>query len=464
MIKFGTAGFRGIIGDNWTKENIQKIGFAFRKLVEGKSVRIVIGYDNRFMGRESAIWFCEAACGDTIRATFMNISVPTPFIAYKSATIGYGIMITASHNPYFYNGIKIFHGGKEGDNEFTDGVEKHLDAKYTVTKFDNLVESGIITFSEDMDDYFEKIASQLDIKTIKASNTKILFNPMHGSGAIIARRLFEKMGVKFDIINENPDPMFGGRLPSPYPHMLVDMAAKVIKGKYHFGVAIDGDADRTTVIDADGKFYDCNYLSAAFYYYLTQIKKQKGGAAKVFLATNLINKLCTKYGFDIHETPVGFKHLGKVMEKSDALIGAESGGMGFRTISLSKDAIATTAFLIDLVATMKKSIGEIVQELAVMVSFPSSFIEYAYPFDPIDREALLRRLLSDKPKFEQPVVKVDTYADGLKMIFENDYWCAARISGTESAVRIYTEMPNKTACDEVIKTLEQFYHLPERQK
>jgi len=468
MIKFGTAGFRGIIGDNWTKENIQKIGFAFRKVVEGKKkpVKFIIGYDNRFMGRESAIWFCEAVCCDTVRATFMNVSVPTPFIAYKSAAVGYGIVITASHNPYIYNGIKLFHDGKEGDDEFTGGLEKHLDAKFNCTKFDKLIEDGFVTFSEDLDDYADLIASSLDIKTIKSGNTKVLFNPMHGSGAAITRRLFDKMGVKYDIINEEPDPMFGGNLPSPYPHMLTGMAAEVIKGKYHFGVAIDGDADRITVIDADGKFYDCNYLSAAFYYYLTQIKKQKGGAVKNFLTSNLINKLCTMYGFNIHETPVGFKYLGKIMETNgDVLLGAESGGMGFRQISFSKDGVATAAFLVDLVATMKKSIGAIVDEIVKLVSFPSHFVEYAYPFDPAIRADFLKKLLSPtKPKFAQEIIRVDTYQDGYKAVFENDYWCAARISGTESAVRAYTEMPNEAVCDEVIKTIEQFYDMPARQK
>jgi phosphomannomutase len=247
--------------------------------------------------------------------------------------------------------------------------------------------------------------------------------------------------------------------------MLLDMAKEVVKGKYHFGIAIDGDADRITVIDGDGKFYDCNYLSAAFYYYLTQIKKQKGGAVKNFLTSNLINKLCAKYGFGITETPVGFKFLGLAMQQTDALIGAESGGMGFKSISHSKDGIATAAFLIDLVATMRKSIGAIVDELVNLVSFPSHFVEYAYPFHPIQREGFLEKLLSgDKPKFANSTAKVDTYADGFKITFEGDHWAGARISGTESAVRIYTEMPNQKACGEVIAILEQFYNLPERQK
>jgi len=467
MIKFGTSGFRAIIGEGWTKENIQKIGFGFRKVAEasGKPVHIVIGYDTRFMGRESAMWFCEAACSAKIKATFMNVYVPTPFIAYKAVNTDFGVMITASHNPSIYNGIKIFlRGGKEGDDVFFGGVAKNLEAKYTTTPFDQLIKNGIVTFSEDTSDYVKTIASQLDINTIKSGNTKVLFNPMHGSGSAITKQLFDKMGVKYTIINENPDPMFGGRMPAPYAHNLIGMAAEVVKGKYHFGVALDGDADRVAIIDGDGKFYDCNYLAAAFYYYLTQIKKQKGGAIKNFLTSNLINKLCAKYGFDIHETPVGFKFLGKAMQQSDALIAAESGGMGFRQVSLSKDGIATAAFLVDLVATMKKGIGKIVSEIAAMVAFPSIYIEYAYPFSNADRDKMLFKLCSKtKPKFSIETAKVDAYPDGFKITFEGDYWVGARISGTESAMRIYTEMPTEAACNEAIATMEKFYDISERQ-
>lgn len=470
MIKFGTSGFRGIIGDNWTKENIQKIGFAFRKIAEEKKkqIRFVIGYDNRFMGREAAIWFCEAACSEQIQTTFMNVSIPTPFAAYKAVTDDFGIIITASHNPYFYNGIKIFlHGGKEADDDFCNQITKYTqDTKgMKLTKFNELVERGFVTFSESTDDYVNQIVSQVDKKTIKSSGLKVLINPMYGSGTAILKKLFKKFGLEWHAINENLDPFFGGTLPCPYPHMLTKMAEAVVKGKYDFGVAVDGDADRVAVIDCDGKFYDCNYLGAAFYYYLTQIKKQKGGAVKNILTSNLINKLCTKYGFDIHETLVGFKFLGVPFEKTDAIIAVESGGMGFKAISLSKDGVATAAFLVDLIAATKKSIGTIVKELEKLVSFPSSFVEYAYPFDGAEREALLEKLLlSEKPKFSQEVIKVNSYFDGFKAVLKGDYWCAARLSGNENVLRIYAEMADEKTANEVIGIMEKFYNVTERQK
>lgn len=470
MIKFGTSGFRGIIGDNWTKENIQKIGFAFRKVMEaqGEKITFIIGHDTRFLGRDSAIWFCEAACCESVHSIFMNTFVPTPYIAHKAVTQDFGIMITASHNPSIYNGIKMFlHGGKEAGDEFFSKIVAAFDKikDFKAINFDKLIESGIVTFSENTDDYVDKIASSLDMKTIKASKPKILFNPMHGSSTVIMRKLFDKMGIDVKIINENPDPLFGGKLPAPYAHNLVDMAAMVVKDKYDCGVALDGDGDRIAVIDSDGKYYDCNYLSAALYYYLTQIKKQKGGAVKSFLSSNLIAKMCKKYGFDAIETPVGFKFLGKALEENKKmLLAMESSGMAFKQISHSKDAVTAAAFIFDLIASAKKSIGAIVNEVIASVDFQSSYLEFAYPFALADRETTLGKLLAkEKPKFDG-VVKIDSYPDGFKIVFADDYWCAARISGTENAMRIYTEMRDAKACQKVIKIIEDFYGMTERQK
>lgn len=470
MIKFGTSGFRGIIGDNWTKENVQKIGSAFRKMIEAqkKKVNIAIGYDNRFMGRESAVWFCEAACSDQIRATFMKVSVPSPFIAFKALTVDFGIIMTASHNPYEYNGIKVFlYGGIEADDEFCTELTRTIKTLKNVetARFSKLVEEGIVSYSEETDEYVDKIVSLVDAKKIKASGLKVLINTMHGSGAAVARKIIERIGLQFNVLNENIDPYFGGSLPAPYPHNLTGMAKEVVKGKYSFGVALDGDADRVAVIDGDGKYYDCNFLAAALYYYLTQIKKQSGGAVKDFLTSNLIVKLCKFYGFEIHETPVGFKFLGKSLHRTESLLAVESGGMGFKQVSLCKDGIASAAFLIDLVVAMKKSIGEVISEISKLVSFPSVFVQYAYPFAAAEREVILGKLLSaEKPKFSLKTVDINEYSDGLKMVLENDYWCAARLSGNENVLRLYAEMPSEAECGKAIGAMEKFYGMTERQK
>jgi len=243
------------------------------------------------------------------------------------------------------------------------------------------------------------------------------------------------------------------------------MAKMVVEGNYHFGFALDGDGDRITVIDRNGKIYDCNYLLAVFYYYIVEIKKIKGGLAKNFVSSNLSTRLARKYGNEIYETRVGFKFLAVPMEAGKALIAGEGGGVGFRGISLTKDGIVAAAHLIDLLVNMRKSITDIISEITNIVGFPSVCLEYAYPYEAALRETILGKLMSDAmPDFNQAVIKRDNFPDGFKLFFNNDYWAAARTSGTENVVRFYTEMPDESGCERIIRIMENFYNLRERQK
>ena len=470
MIKFGTSGFRGVIGDNWTKGNIQKIAFALRQMIkaEGHNVNIIVGYDNRFMGRHSAEWFCEAVACEYIKATVYEISVPTPLIAFKAVTFDFGIMFTASHNPHYYNGIKVFiHGGKEADDVFFGKISKNIESpkKFDSAGFKELVLKGFIELTSDAGDYADRVISLVNTKKIKASEVKVLFNPMHGSGSAICKDIFKRLGISYTIINENPDPYFGGSVPAPYPYRLVETSKMVVKGKYSFGFALDGDGDRVAFIDSDGKFYDCNYLMAAFYYYYIEIKKRKGTMAKNFPSSSLATKLCKKYGYQIVETRPGFKFLGPVLERDDVLLAGESAGIAFKEMSLCKDGIFAAFALIDIMANTKKSIGKIIEEIIDLVNFPTFYLEYAYIFED-NRRQTLEKLLTGRtlPDFGHDVMRADFYPDGFKAIFDDEYWCSARASGTENAIRFYTEMPTEADAKAIIKKLEQFYNLTERQK
>jgi len=471
-IKFGTAGFRGIIGDDWTRENIQRVGNAFRKMLEarGKSVNIVIGYDNRFMGRTFAQWFCEAACCSKIRATLFDIPTSTPTIAFKTVSADYGIMITASHNPYFYNGIKILlKGGRDAGEDVTNEIEQIIaqNNNISITKFDQLLKTGEVKTASETGDYVDAVLKMIDPDKIRKSGIKVLLNPMHGSGSNVAKTILTKTGVSFDIINENADPYFGGKLPSPYPHNLVEMQKQVVLGKYNLGIALDGDADRLSVIDEKGTFHDCNYLGAALYYYLLQYKKQRGSAVKSFITSNLLVRIAKKYGFEVHQARVGFKFLAVAMQNSDAIIAVENGGTGFRQLSYTKDGIASAMMIIDMLANLGQPISAIIKNLCDEVQFPSVWVEYAYPFSAEMREGILKKLGSPKKpdvgKIRE-VVNIDTFPDGYKIRLTGDYWCAARLSGTENVLRLQTEMPDNKSVEQVFKILEQFYGLSERQK
>lgn len=468
-IKFGTSGFRGVIGDDCTKESMQRIGIAFRKLVEARAARakIIVGYDNRFMGKQFAEWFCEAACSDTVKADLMTVAVPTPFIAYKAVIYDYGVIITASHNPYYYNGIKIIlNGGRDADDKFCDELTRLIETTPSGrgSALTELEGEFLPTLVSNTEDYINKVVSLMDATVLKKSGVKVLFNPMHGSGNDIMQRIFKKIGVNYDVINENADAFFGGTLPAPYPHNLKKMIKQVVDGGYSFGFAFDGDGDRVTFIDADGAPFDCNYLSAVLYKYLIETKKQKGGFVKSALASSLAVRLCKKYGFELTETRVGFKYLGEALGATDALIAAEPGGMALKSVSLLKDGISTAAMVIDMVAAMGKSIGALVAETAMSVGFPSRCVEFAYPFARYRREELVAKLRTVAlPEFGRNIIRREDYPDGYKVLFEGDYWAAARVSGTEDVVRFYAEMKTEADCNKVLSQLENFYNLKERQ-
>ena len=450
-IKFGTSGFRGIVGDNWTKETISAIANAFGDIItrERKNPRIIIGFDNRFMGATFAQWFCDAL-PQSIAVTMFSIPTATPVIAYKVvANFDYGIMITASHNPHTYNGVKIIlPGGKEAGDEFTSQIEQIIQQNNsTICRGGNLPP---VETSDDYD-YIERCLSLIDTKAIKTSSLRVLFNAMHGSSAPVITNLLDNLGIKYESMNTTPDPYFGGKVPAPYAHNLLDQCKRVVAEKFNLGFALDGDGDRVTFIDADGKTWDCNYLMAVFY------KKFRGTLVKNHLSSNLASKLAELYGEKVIQTPVGFKFLGPALETSNGKIAAESTGIAFKNISLVKDGIFATVALIEVLALSGKTVGQLIQEIIEGTSFPTYYLEMAYTF-------------KNKPNFEkQPQIDMDIketihFPDGIKICYTNGYWAAARLSGTEAVARLYVEMPNESTAKKVLANLEKHYSLHERQK
>ncbi|MCL2822328.1 MAG: hypothetical protein FWD86_03940 [Firmicutes bacterium] len=448
MIKFGTSGFRGIIGDNWTKQNIQKIGNAIAKLIQ--KGKIVIGFDNRFMGKQSAHWLAQSLISDSIDIKLFDHPVPTPLITYKTMhDFDYGIMITASHNPYYFNGIMInVKGGIEASDAFYKSIEDNIADEIKTS------EKKFLTIS-DTDDYTNKMLSLLDTNAIKSRKFKVLFNPMHGSSHDILLKSLKSLHINCDTINACPDPYFGSTLPAPYPHNLSAQSKQVCDGGYDFGFALDGDGDRFAFIDGDGKIYDCNYLMAALYYYLYNFKGQRGGLVKNYVSSNLAANLCQSYGQKVYQGAVGFKILGEMLSSTDAIVAGEGAGMAFKQVSLRKDGIFGTLATVDMLALSKKSIGQIIDQIILDTGFKTHLLEFAYKSD-------LQAF--DIPKFDIPLKDTIFFDNSIKFCFDGGYWAAVRKSGTEPVVRLYVEMPSQKKANEMIKHLEEFYALTERQK
>ncbi len=323
----------------------------------------------------------------------------------------------------------------------------------------------MVTITNDITNYCNYMVKNIGSKNIKNSNIKVMFNAMHGATSECAKYCFKKLGLKnYTIINDNPDPYFGGGLPAPYKHNLTHQVALLKKGKYDFGFALDGDGDRVSFIDKTGEIYDCNYIAVVLYYYLVKFKGYKGGFVHNIAFTSLLDKVVTDMGYKCYQSLVGFKNVAQKIIETDAFVGAETNGMAFANHILHKDGLYTAFLLIDCLAALGKPLSEIIKSLKSDYNYPSEAIEYAYETTQQYRDQLHRMIFDRKvlPKLSRPIESVD-YSDGLKINFANGYWTMVRFSGTECVMRIFAEMENLTESEAMVKEMEQYIGLFVRQ-
>lgn len=472
MIKFGTSGFRGVLGDNYTKENVQRIAYALCEIVKEdkiKNAEIVVGYDNRFMSTDFAKWASEVLA-TAMKVKFYEIPAPTPLVSFEAKKTTFGLMLTASHNPYCYNGVKVqICGGRDCDDVYAKRIEKFANTvKYDdipSISFEEGVKSKKIMLVNDYKAYCDGILSFLDKKAIQKSNLKVLVNAMHGNSVDCTNYLFKKLKLNYEIMNENIDPYFEGGLPAPYKQNLTVQAKRVVKEKFDIGVAFDGDSDRFAMISSSGKYYDCNFVGAVIYYYLVKVKGKKCGIAKNYANTSLVRRLAEHFGTNCYDTIVGFKNVALCLLESDAIMGIESNGVCFKPHSLIKDGPLAAAFVIDALCLLGKSFDEILEEIQKMLNFKSEIVEYNYILTDEQRALLQEKIFVKK---ETPVVKGRNikevnYDDGCKIIYEDGYWGMFRFSGTEKIIRVYAEMKNLKECNALVSSYEKFLGVKERQ-
>lgn len=471
MIKFGTSGFRGIIADTFTKANVQKVAYALamilKKKKQTKSI-VAIGFDNRFMGREFAQSFCEVLSAYGIKSKFFEKSTSCTIIAYETINNCFGVHITASHNPFFYNGIKVFASmgretTSEQNNEFADIANAVEIKDIKVLTFADAIKKGLVEITTDILPYCNALLKLVDSTKIKKLKLKILFNAMGGSAVESAEIVLKKLNLDYEIMNKEINPNFNNGLPAPYKQNLTNQAKRVKKEKFNLGIAVDGDGDRVSFLDENGEFYDCNYISALIYNYL--LKKQKGDFVKNCALTELTTKIAERNGQKTINAEVGFKNVAqKMLENKNAIIGAESNGIALKNFIYHKDGLATSALLIEVLVNSNKPLSRLIAELKQEYNFPCETREYAYPHTDLQRSEIKDKIFVQKslPNFPQEIIKTD-YSDGLKVYFKNNYWCVIRLSGTENVIRLFAEMKDIKTCEKYIKVMEDFIGLNIRQ-
>ncbi len=450
MIKFGTGGWRAVIADGFTKENIRLVvaGLCALMKKEGhEGTTVVLGYDRRFLSKEAMRWAAEVLAGYGYHALLINRSSPTPLIMFtvKQMGVPYGMAITASHNPAIYNGIKIFiEGGRDADAATTARIEDEIaaltPADVKSVEYAAALEQGLITEEYLFNDYIDSILSMVDTDAIRRARLRIALDPMYGVSQDSLRTILMTCRCYVDVIHEEHDTLFGGKMPAPSADALKSLAHFVVDRRCHMGIATDGDADRIGVIDERGNYLHANTILLLLYYYLLEYRGWKGPCVRNNSTTHLLDRVAQDHGEVCYEVPVGFKHISAKMAETGAIIGGESsGGLAVRGHISGKDGIYAAALLVEMLAVTGKTLSQLYREIAQKYG-ALHYAEASFSMTQA-RKAQLRQELFEEhrlPAFPGRVAGV-SWEDGCKVRFDDGSWVICRFSGTEPLLRLAAE-------------------------
>lgn len=464
MIKFGTGGWRAVIGSDFIESNIRLVAAGILALArkENKTeTPIIIGYDRRFLSVDAAKWVAEVLAKGGIEVWFLNRSAPTPLVMHtvKDKGLHYGIEITASHNPANYNGIKLFTDeGRDADVEITSELEKLIEEVDAVEycDFDTAVSEGKIVYLRNpFNKFIDDIIDLIDMKALRERGVRVLFDTMHGSGTYPLQVILHTARCTIDTINLNKDAYFGGDMPAPNERTLGLLKDMVIKGGYDFGIAMDGDGDRLGIIDCTGRYIDANEILCALYYYLLKYKGWKGAVVRNLATTHMLDKIAESFGETCYEVPVGFKYISSKIDEVDAVLGGESsGGLTVRGHIHGKDSVYAASLFTEMVSVTGKSPAEIVDELENIYG-KYVMVEDNLSFAAEKKSAIMKIIYEDKalPDFGKEIARVN-YEDGCKVYFDDNSFVICRFSGTEPLLRIFAESSDEETAAGYIKAFK----------
>ena len=450
MIKFGTGGWRAVIGDDFIKENICRVAQGICDLMkkEGKTeLPIVIGYDRRFLSSSALQWMAEVFSANGIKTWCMMRSVPTPLVMFtvKDKKLHYGVEITASHNPYDYNGIKLItEEGRDASIECTNQLEEFIEqAVVKSMPFQEAIENGFITYLKaPFNDFIDSILSKLDVESIKKADIRILFDSMHGSATYPMMAMLYSSRCTIDIMNSES----------------AQLRLRVASEGYDLGIEVDGDGDRIAIIDKDGTYIEANQILVMLYYYLHEYRGWKGPVVRNLATTHMLDAVAKSFGEECYEVPVGFKHISSKLDETDAVLGGESsGGLTVRGHIFGKDSIYAAGLLVEMICATGKSVGEFWKELRKKYGI-FEMVEDNFKFSPEQRSHIENILITEKqvPSFcNKQILKVG-YSDGVKFYFDDQSFVICRFSGTEPLLRIFAEDKSRDGAQKLIDVLKDF--------
>jgi alpha-D-glucose phosphate-specific phosphoglucomutase len=445
-IKFGTDGWRGVIAEDFTFANARVVAHAIaRYVVRGEDARkgVLIGYDHRYASDRVAGAVAEVISVTGTPVWLADRPCPTPAISYlvRHRKAAGGIVITASHNPYRWNGIKYKASyGSSALPSIVAQIEQELEGVLHKGVPPLPPRKDLIHSLEPRAPYLDALEKLVDWKRLREAKSRFVFDPMHGSAAGLLPELFRRNGIPCDEIRGSRDPRFGGVHPEPIEPHIEALRQAVLAGKYDAGFCADGDGDRIGAIDRSGAFVNPHQIFALLVWHLAGTRKLPGDIAKTFSVTKLIDKVAAKFARKLHEVPIGFKYICELMLEQNILIGGEeSGGIGTSLYLPERDATVSALFLAELMAWHGKSLGEL------LAALHAEFGEYHYgrvdlDLKPGQKEKAIAHFSNGKLSriLDLPVMRREDL-DGIKVYLGDTGWVMVRASGTENVLRIYSE-------------------------
>ena len=452
-IKFGTEGWRGIMAEDFTTENVRRVTQAIAEhLLEGAHppLAVGVGYDTRFLSERFARSVCEVLAGNQIKAILSNRCVPTcavsRFIVHKQLQAG--IMITASHNPPIYNGVKVKEAfGGSATSQSVTSIERRIGRSQVESiPFEEASHQRWIVQDDLLGPYLQGIRAFVDLPAMRRSNLKVVVDSMYGAGERLIEGLLKGGRCRVETLHGDPDPRFGNQAPEPIASHLVELSRRVRLRHAAIGIANDGDADRLGIIDPTGKWLSPGQILCILLAHFVKTRKAKGAVVKTVSNTMMINRMTQKLGLRLIEVPVGFKHIAQLMIEGEILMGGEeSGGIGITEYLPERDGVLNGLLVLEAMACRRASLTTLLEELE------RAYGQWTYgrqdlQLAPAQVETLFTRLQKNPPEKLSgvPVVRVDT-RDGVKLMGADDRWLLFRRSGTEPIVRIYAETPHRKA-------------------
>ena len=439
-IKFGTDGWRAVIGQDFTAENVDRVTDAVAKYVFenfGIEKKIIVGYDPRNMADEFSMRCAKRLADTGFDVLYSKNIIPTPVLAYNAKHLNAcALMFTASHNPPEYLGIKFIpdYAGP-ATSDITDKLVQNIDKKFEKQR------QGSLTLYDFLPEYEKQLEKLINYDKIKKLKTNIIFDGFYSASIGYFDYILNKHNIKFDTMNMVHDKNFGGGMPDPKPKYLSDLIEKVKSTPNSIGLANDGDADRFGVINELGEYVTPNEIIAILLIHLTKNKGLKGSIVKTVGASLLLDKVAEKLGVEVIETAVGFKHVGEAMRKYNPIIGGEeSGGLSIQGHIPEKDGLLANSLILEAMAYENKSLTDLQKDLYNLVGCKFFNDRVDKKLENLEEiKPVLEKYKSKKEIGQYKIIKSDL-KDGVKMYLDdNTSWILVRPSGTEPLLRIYFE-------------------------